>query len=161
MSAKWLAARIRASTRLTLSNISVQSMSEISLMLVTILRMVTFDAPCLCWECWTTSSIDDPCWASFSSSHASAGVVEGSLFRNCLARCAAKRSGRGAADRAAMFALKAASSAPGSRSLALSADASARAASPAVIWSASRRRFSTRTNRNVIATAHNSPMVSG
>jgi|GEM_PF-1598866 hypothetical protein len=41
-----------------------------------------------------------------------------------------------------------------------SASASARAACPAIIWSASRRRFSTRTIRNVTATAHSSPIVS-
>ena len=57
---KVAAARSRSSTRLTLSNSSAQSMSEISRMLVMMLRTVTLDAPCRCWACCTTSSIEAP-----------------------------------------------------------------------------------------------------
>ena len=46
MCAKSLPARSTSSTRLTLSKNSGQSTSEISRMLVMMLRTVTFDAPC-------------------------------------------------------------------------------------------------------------------
>lgn len=65
------------------------------------------------------------------------------------------------AEREAMSASSAERAPPDSSRRSVSASASARALRPAVIWSVRRRRFSISTMRSVIATAHNSPIVSG
>ena len=92
IAAKALRRRRHSSTRLTLSNSSAQSMSEISRMLVMTLRTVTLDAPCRWCACSTTSPTDVPCSCSRSSSQPSAGVVRGSWSLSRLASCAAKSS---------------------------------------------------------------------
>ena len=99
MSANWLEPRRRASTRLTASNSSAQSMAEISRMLVMMLRTVTFEAPWRCCACSTASSTVSPCCARRSSSQPSAGMVRGSWPRRRLASCAATRSGNGPLSR--------------------------------------------------------------
>ena len=83
--AKALSARSRASTRLTDSKNSAQSVSEIRRMLVMTLRTVTFDATCRSCTWCTTSSIVVPCRRSCVSSQPTAGVVVGSWSRRRLA----------------------------------------------------------------------------
>ena len=76
--AKSLPARSASSTRLTLSKKSDHSNSEISRMLVMMLRTVTFEPPCRWCSSLTIASAVVPSAASRSSSHMSAGVTLGS-----------------------------------------------------------------------------------
>ena len=119
------------------------------------------EAPCRCWACLTTSSIETPCRPSRSSSQPSVGVVRGSWSRRRFASWAAKSSDSGPDERTEMSVSRADRAPPDARSRSARASASVRAARPAVIWSESRRRFSMRTMRSVIATAHSSPIVRG
>ena len=73
-----------SSTRLTLSKNSAQSTSDMSRMLVMMLRTVTFDAPWRwCSSCSSCSELGFVC-ASSSSSHSSAGVIFGILVAQSM-----------------------------------------------------------------------------
>ena len=76
--ARSLPARSALSTRLTLSKNSDHSSSEISRMLVMMLRTVTFEAPCCLWSSRTSASAVFPWAESPASSQTSAGVTFGS-----------------------------------------------------------------------------------
>ena len=129
------------------------------LRLVTMLRTVTFAAPWLRWTSRTAKSAVRPCFASRSSSQASAGVNFG-FDREAGARVGPRRPRSAARARPAKT-TDAGSAArpltPRSRSARLSA--SCRAVRLSVICCASRLRFSINTICSVIETAQSSPIV--
>ncbi len=130
-------------------------------MLVMTLRTETLHARCVRWARSTTSSIEMSSSPIRSAGQPSAAVAFGTWAFSCFATCATKSSDKGADERMAISVSRMALVHPEASIRLASASALPRSTMPATICSASRRRFSIRTMRKVIATAHSSAIVSG